>query len=105
MDGEVEALRAGRRDDVRGVAGEEQPAVLHRLDTNERIGVTLFSIAAPRPTRNAGRRARAKRASSSSQMRSSGQSSIRSSGATCRYSRDTVGDRIEYSANPRSCEQ
>ncbi len=31
-DGEVEPLRAGRRHDVRGVAGEEQAAVLHRLD-------------------------------------------------------------------------
>ena len=31
-DGEVQPLRAGRRDDVRGVAREEEPPVLHRLD-------------------------------------------------------------------------
>ena len=30
--GEVQALRAGRRHDVRGIAGEEDAAVLHRLD-------------------------------------------------------------------------
>ena len=30
--GEVQALRAGCRDDVGCVAGEEEPAVLHRLD-------------------------------------------------------------------------
>ena len=31
-EGEVHALGAGRRHDVRAVAGEEQPPVLHRLD-------------------------------------------------------------------------
>ncbi len=31
-DREVHALGAGRRHDVRGIAGQEQPAVLHRLD-------------------------------------------------------------------------
>ena len=30
-DGQVQALGAGRRHDVRGVAGEEQPLVPHRL--------------------------------------------------------------------------
>src|SRR6266446_2518740 len=30
--GEVHPLRSGRRHDVRGVAGEEQPAVPHRID-------------------------------------------------------------------------
>jgi hypothetical protein len=32
VDREVQALRAGRRNDVRGVPGQEQAAVLHRLD-------------------------------------------------------------------------
>ena len=31
-DREVHALGAGRRHDMRGIAGEEQPAILHRLD-------------------------------------------------------------------------
>src|SRR5207245_3168186 len=31
-DSKVETLGAGGRNDVRGIAGKEQPAVLHRLD-------------------------------------------------------------------------
>ena len=45
---------------------------------------------------------RVKRVCSSAQMRSSDQASRSSSGVHCRYSRLTVGERIDSSAKPRS---
>ena len=75
---EVHALGAGRRLDVRGIACEEQPPVLHRLDhETAHRGDALFPAATRPPRASACRRSRA---CSSSQRRASGQFSISSSG-------------------------
>ena len=79
---EVQPLGAGRRHDVRRVAGQEQPAVLHRLhhEAAHRRDALLERVrrfsSQPSPTRAA--------CASSSQIRSSGHASMSSSGATCR---------------------
>ena len=69
--------------------------------TNERIGSTDFSVIVPVLSSQP---SRAKRVARLSQIRSSDQSSIFSSGSTCRYSRETFGERIEYSAKPSGCQ-
>jgi hypothetical protein len=69
--------------------------------TNDRIGRIDFSVTGPVLSSQP---SWAKRVARLSQMRSSDQSSIFSDGSTCRYSRDTVGERIEYSANPSGCQ-
>ena len=70
---QVEALGAGRRDGVPGVAGQQQPAVAHRLATKLRNRSTVRSKTGPSVSLNPS--APASRVWSCSQIRSSDQSS------------------------------
>ena len=98
--GEVESFGAGRRHDVRGIAGQEQASVLHRLrDEAAHRGDALLN---DRAFIQAEAVAVSKRRCNSSQMRSSGQRARSSSGRHCRYTRLICGVRMLSSAKPRS---
>ncbi|GAA2221254.1 hypothetical protein GCM10010429_55520 [Micromonospora olivasterospora] len=67
--------------------------------TTLRTDVSPFSNTGPDRRSNP---STASRTANSSQIRSSGQSSIRSPAGTCRYSRVISGERMLCNANPRS---
>ena len=97
---EVQALRAGRRDDVRGVAGEEQPAVLHRLDDEAAHPVTPFSSTGPFGERPA--------VEPEPELELLPDALVGPLvdvlvGRHCRYRRLSSGERMLSSAKPRSC--
>ena len=96
---EVEALGAGWRHGVRGVPGQQHPAVRMGSWTKLRNGSTAFAVIGPSwrvypltPTRGC----------SSAQIRSSLQSSASSSGSHWKYIRCTVGVRWLIRAKPGS---
>jgi hypothetical protein len=66
------------------------------------MGRTLFSVIGPDWSRHPSCPC-PRRSASACQIRSSDQSSMSVSDGTCRYSRVTVGDRIEFSAKPSGC--